>query len=72
MENINTVDVAEQNYAKELNKAAYYVNEIKETVNTGVKEDLVSAYEKICNVNKTLEAFSKSCQGRHVGGGKII
>jgi len=43
-------------YVKELNKATYYVNEIKETVNTSVKEDLLSAYEKICDVNKTLEA----------------
>jgi len=41
------VDVAEQRYAKDLNKAAYYVNEIKETVNMSVKEDLLSAYEKI-------------------------
>jgi len=43
-------------YVKELNKATYHVNEIKETVNTSVKEDLLSAYEKICDVNKTLEA----------------
>ena len=56
------VNVAEQNYSQELNKAIYYVNEIKETVNIGVKKDLLSAYEKICDVNKTL----KACQGRHL------
>jgi len=56
MENINMVDVAEQNYAKELNKATCYVNEIKSMADTGVKEDFLSAYEKKCDVNKTLEA----------------
>ena len=56
VENINIVDVAEQNYAKELKKATYYVNKIKEMVNTSVKEDLLSAYDKICDVNKTREA----------------
>ena len=50
------VEVAEQRYTKELNKATYYVNEIKETVNFSVKEDVLSAYEKICDVSKTLEA----------------
>ena len=60
--------VAEQNYAKELNKATYYVNEIKETVNTDARKDLLSAYEKICDVNKA----PKACQGRHFGGGKSI
>lgn len=50
------VDVAEQRYAKDLNKATYYVNEIKETVDMTVKEDLLSAYEKICDISKTLEA----------------
>ena len=53
---INMVDVAEQRYAKDLNKATYYVNEIKETVDMSVKEDLLSAYEKICDISKTLEA----------------
>ena len=46
------VEVAEQNYAKELKKATYYVNEIKETVNFSVKEDVLSAYKKICDVSK--------------------
>ena len=50
------VEVAEQNYANKLKKATYYVNEIKETVNFSVKEDVLSAYEKICDVSKTLEA----------------
>ena len=50
------VDVTEQRYAKDLNKATYYVNEIKETVDMSVKEDLLSAYEKICDTSKTLEA----------------
>ena len=50
------VEVAEENYAKELKKATYCVNEIKETVNFSVKEDVLSAYEKICDVSKTLEA----------------
>ena len=50
------VDVAEQRYAKDRNKATYYVNKIKETVVMSVKEDLLSAYEKICDISKTLEA----------------
>ena len=50
------VDVAEQRYAKDRNKATYYVNEINETVDMSVKEDLLSAYEKICDISKTLEA----------------
>ena len=50
------VDVAEQRYAKDLNKATYYVNEIKETVDMSVKQDLLSAYERICDISKTLEA----------------
>ncbi|XP_078361896.1 uncharacterized protein LOC144646227 [Oculina patagonica] len=50
------VDVAEQRYAKDLKKATYYVNEIKEMVDLSVKEDLLSAYEKICDISKTLEA----------------
>lgn len=54
--NLNMVEIAEQRYTKELNKATYYVNEIKETVNFSVKEDVLSAYEKICDVSKTLEA----------------
>lgn len=56
VENINMVDVAEQHYAKELNKATCYIHKIKETLNTGVKEDLLLAYKKIWDVNKTLKA----------------
>jgi len=41
---------------KDLNKATYYINEIKETVDMRVKEDLLSAYKKICDISKTLEA----------------
>ena len=54
------VEVAEENYAKELKKATYYVNEIKEMVNFSVKEDVLSAYEKICDVSKILEEDEKS------------
>ena len=50
------VEVAEQRYAEEINKATYYVNEIKKTVDFSVKEDVLSAYEKICDIGKTLEA----------------
>ena len=49
--NTNMVDIAEQRYAKELNKATYYVDEIKEKLGTGAKEDLQLAYEKICELN---------------------
>ena len=43
VQNTNMVDTAEQaetRYRKELNKVTYYVDEIKENLGTGVKEDL--------------------------------
>ena len=40
VQNTNMVDMAEQRYRKELNKVTYYVDEIKENLGTGVKEDL--------------------------------
>ena len=46
---------AEKNYAKEWKKATYYVQEIKENMNTEVKEDLLLAYKKISGVCKSLE-----------------
>ena len=46
---------AEKNYAKEWKKATYYVQEIKENMNTEAKEDLLLAYEKICGICKSLE-----------------
>ena len=46
---------AEKNYAKEWKKATYSVQEIKENMNTEVKEDLLLAYEKICGICKSLE-----------------
>ena len=49
------VDIAEGNYTKELKRATYYVKEIEENLNTGVSEDMRLAYEKICEINKTLE-----------------
>ena len=51
----NMVDIAEGNYTKELKRATYYVKEIEENLNTGVNEDMRLAYEKICEINKTLE-----------------
>ena len=55
VQNTNMVDIAEQRYAKELKKARYYVDEIKEKLGTGVKEDLQLAYEKSCELKKTIE-----------------
>ena len=55
VQNTNMVDIAEQRYAKELKKATYYVDEIKEKLGTGAKEDLQLAYEKICELNRTIE-----------------
>ena len=49
------VDIAEGNYTKELKRATYYVKEIEENLNTGVNEDMCLVYEKICEINKTLE-----------------
>ena len=46
---------AEKNYAKEWKKATYYVQEIKENMNTEVKEDLLLAYKKICGICKSLK-----------------
>ena len=55
VQNTNMVDIAEQRYAKELKKATYYVDEIKEKLGTGAKEDLQLAYEKVCELNWTIE-----------------
>ena len=55
VQNTNMVDIAEQRYAKELKKATYYVDEIKEKLGTGAKEDLQLAYEKVCELNRTIE-----------------
>ena len=49
------VEIAEQNYTKELKKATYYVKEIADTLKSNIKEDLLLAQEKICEINKTLE-----------------
>ena len=49
------VEIAEGNYAKELKKATYYVKEIADTLKSDIKEDLLLAQEKICEINKTLE-----------------
>ncbi|KAK2557875.1 hypothetical protein P5673_019852 [Acropora cervicornis] len=49
------VDTAEQCYMKELNKATYYVDEIKENLGTSVKQDLQLAYEKMCKLNRPIE-----------------
>ena len=48
----NMVDIAEQCYAKELNKVTYYMDEIKENLGTGAKYDLQLAYEKICQLKQ--------------------
>ena len=58
VENINIVDIAEQNYVKELKKATYYVNKIKEMVNTGVKADLL---RKDTQCKQDPGGFGKSC-----------
>ena len=55
VQNTNMGDIAEQRYTKELKKATYYVDEIKEKLGTGVKEDLQLAYERICELNRTTE-----------------
>ena len=55
VQNTNMVDIAEQRYAKELKKATYYVDEIKDKLGTGAKEDLQLAYEKVCELNRTIE-----------------
>ena len=55
VQNTNMVDIAEQRYAKELKKATYYADEIKEKLGTGAKEDLQLAYEKVCELNRTIE-----------------
>ena len=48
-------EIAEQNYTRELKKATYYVKEIADTLKSDIKEDLLLAQEKICEINKTLE-----------------
>ena len=48
-------ETAEQKYTKELKKARYSVEELEETLHTGKREDILLAYERICEINKTLE-----------------
>ena len=48
-------ETAEQKYMKELKKARYSVEELEETLHTGKREDILLAYERICEINKTLE-----------------
>lgn len=45
VQNTDMVDIAEQRYAKELKRATYYVDEIKEKLGTDAKEDLQFPYE---------------------------
>ena len=49
------VEIAEGNYTMEVKRATYYIKEIKENLNTGVNENMCLVYEKICEINKTLE-----------------
>ena len=49
------VEVAEENYKKELKRATYYVGEIAEKLNAEGTENLRLAYERICDINKALE-----------------
>ena len=55
VQNTNMVDIAEQRYKKELKKVTCYMDEIKEKLGTGVKEDLQLAYKKICELNRTIK-----------------
>ena len=50
----NIIDIAEQRYTKELNKATCYEDEIKENLGTGANEDLQLAYKKIRQLNRTI------------------
>ena len=49
------VELAEENYKKELKRATYYVGEIAEKLNAEGTESLHLAYERICDINKALE-----------------
>ena len=49
------VELAEENYKKELKRATYYVGEIAEKLNAEGTENLRLAYERICDINKALE-----------------
>ena len=51
----NMVELAEENYKKELKRATYYVGEIAEKLNAEGTENLRLAYERICEINKALE-----------------
>ena len=49
------VELAEENYKKELKRATYYAGEIAEKLNAEGTENLRLAYERICDINKALE-----------------
>ena len=49
------MELAEENYKKELKRATYYVGEIAEKLNAEGTENLRLAYERICDINKALE-----------------
>lgn len=43
-----------------MKKATYYVKEIADTLKSDIKEDLLLAKEKICEINKTLENLANA------------
>ena len=49
------VELAKENYKKELKRATYYVGETGEKLKAGGKEDLRLAHERICDINKALQ-----------------
>ena len=49
------VEIAQQNYTKDLKKATYYVKEITITLKSDIEQDLLLSQEKIFEINKTLE-----------------
>ena len=54
----NMVDNAERRYEKVLKKATCYVDEIKGKLSTSGEEGLQLAYERICELNKTIETVA--------------
>ena len=49
------VELAEENYKKELKRATYYVGEIAEKLNAEGTENLRLVHERMCDINKALE-----------------
>ena len=64
--------MASERYKKELRKAKYYVEEIVETLGSKEKDDLALAYERICEIYKTMESAANDIKDEMLDSDKSV